>query len=407
MARTAENHLPLEDIRVLDFTVMLAGPFATMMLGDFGAEIIKVEEPEKGDPARAGGPFAPHDTERKAGGFFLSINRNKKSITLNLKHPAGIEIAKALAGQSHVFIENFRPGVMERLGLGYEALREINPKIVYASISGFGHTGPYRDRPTFDLVAQAMGGAMSITGPKHGPPLKFGPGIGDIWPAAMAAFTIMAALHWAERTGEGQHIDCAMYDSMIYMMERAVMMYSLAGIVSRPEGNAHPLYAPYDSFETRDGNYVVIAGHWDKQWANLCRAMGMEGLVNDPRYVSVPDRAANYAELKPVIEQWTRAHGRDEIVEFLLACDVPVAAVNTVEDIFQCPQVEERGILVEVDHPLRGTFKVVDVPAKLSETRGRVRRAAPRLGQDNDELYGQLLGYGPERLRALRKEKVI
>jgi crotonobetainyl-CoA:carnitine CoA-transferase CaiB-like acyl-CoA transferase len=249
----------LNDIRVLDFTLMLAGPFATMMLGDYGAEIIKIEQPGKGDNTRNIGPFSDRDTEHKAGGFFLSISRNKRSMTVNLKHPKGIEIIKELTKSSHVVMENFRPGVMDRLGLGYETLRKINPKIVYTSISGFGHTGPYRERPAFDIIAQAMGGIMAMTGPKGGPPHKVGPGIGDIWPATIAAYATMVALHAVENTGQGQHVDCAMYDSMLYMAERAIMMYSMAGIVSGREGNAHPLYAPYDCFGGADQSIMRIS----------------------------------------------------------------------------------------------------------------------------------------------------
>jgi crotonobetainyl-CoA:carnitine CoA-transferase CaiB-like acyl-CoA transferase len=402
------NHpAPLDDVRVLDFTVMLAGPFATMMLGDYGAEIIKIEEPSRGDLARTGGPFLPQDTQRKAGGFFLSINRNKKSITLNLKHPQAVEIVKELVKVADVVMENFRPGVMDRLGLGYEALSEVNPKIVYTSISGFGRTGPYRDRPSFDLVAQAMGGVMSITGPKGGPPCKFGPGIGDIWPASMAAFTTMAALHRAKSTGEGQHVDAAMYDSMVYMMERALMMYSLAGIVSQPEGNTHPLYAPYDCFQTRDNKYLVIAGHWDKQWAGLCRTMEMEHLIEDPRFRTVPDRANNYGELRPIVEQWTVSSDRDDLVNRLLANDVPCGPVNTVEDIHQCPQAAQRNMLVEVPHPLGEPFKIAGVPVKLSKTPGSLRSEAPRLGEHNREVYGELLGYDAARVRRLKEEGII
>ena len=259
----------LNDIRVLDFTLMLAGPYATMMLGDYGAEIIKIEQPGTGDNTRSIGPFSKQDNDHRAGGFFLSISRNQKSMTLTLKHPKGVAIVKELVKSAHIVIENFRPGVMDRLGLGYETLSAINPRIVYTSISGFGHTGPYRERPAFDLIAQAMGGVMAMTGPRGGTPYKVGPGIGDIWAATIAAFATMVALHDVDKTGKGQHVDCAMYDTMLYMIERAIMMYSISGIISGREGNAHPLYAPYDFFETKDGKYIVIAGHWEKHWKNF------------------------------------------------------------------------------------------------------------------------------------------
>lgn len=397
----------LDDIRVLDFTLMLAGPFATMMLGDYGAEIIKIEQPGKGDNTRNIGPFADHDSEQKAGGFFLSISRNKRSMTVNLKHPEGIEIIRELVKSSHVVMENFRPGVMDRLGLGYESIREINPRIVYTSISGFGHTGPYRERPAFDLIAQAMGGIMAMTGPKGGPPYKVGPGIGDIWPATIAAYATMVALHAAEKTGQGQHVDCAMYDSMLYMAERAVMMYSMAGIVSGREGNAHPLYAPYDCFETKDGKYVVIAGHWEKQWENLCNAIKRTDLLEDPRLKTMWGRSEHYGYLKSIIADWTTSVERDEIVRILIECDVPVAPVNTVDDIFNCPQAETREMLVETEHPISGPLKIAGIPAKLSGTPGRIKTAAPLLGEHTDQILMGLLGYDDEKIQELKAEKVI
>jgi CoA:oxalate CoA-transferase len=398
---------PLEDIRVLDFTLMLAGPFASMMLGDYGAEVIKIEQPGKGDNTRNIGPFAPHDKEQRAGGYFLSISRNKKSMTLNLKHPKGVEIIKELVKTSHVVIENFRPGVMDRLGLGYETLIEINPKLVYTSISGFGHSGPYRDRPSFDLIAQAMGGVMAMTGPKGGPPYKVGPGIGDIWAAALGAYATMVALHWANKTGKGQHVDCAMYDTMHYMIERAIMMYSMANIVSGRDGNAHPLYAPYDCFESKDGKYVVIAGHWEKQWENLCGAMKRKDLLEDHRLKSMSGRAEHYDDLRPIIDAWAKTMDRDEIVKILIEYDVPVGPVNSVDDIFQCPQAKERDMLVKTQHPIAGEAKIVGIPVKLSETPGQIGEAAPLLGQHTEEILKTHLGFDDEQVHSLKNEGVI
>jgi len=398
---------PLKDIRVLDFTIMLAGPFATMMLGDCGAEVIKIERPGAGDTTRTIGPFSPKDEERKAGGFFLSIGRNKKSVTIDLKHPKGIGLVNELVQKSDVVIENFRPGVMDRLGLGYGDLKEINPRIVYTSISGFGHTGPYKDRPSFDLIAQAMGGVMAMTGPKDGPPCKVGPGIGDIWAASLAAYSTMVAVLSAVKTGRGQHVDCAMYDSMLYLVERAVMMYSMAGIVSRPAGNAHPLYAPYDCFETQDAKYVVLAGHWDNQWQNLCRAMHREDLLEDPRFGTMWDRAQNYSPLRSLIQVWVLGLKRDEIMSLLLEHDVPVGPVNTVEDIFVCPQVKARQMLSEIHHPIAGALSIVGVPMKFSETPGGVRKAAPLLGEHTEEVLRTLLSRSDHEIKTLRDEGVI
>jgi CoA:oxalate CoA-transferase len=398
---------PLSDIRVLDFTLMLAGPYATMMLGDYGAEIIKIEQPGKGDNTRNIGPFMPHDQEHKAGGYFLSISRNKKSLALNLKRPRAVDIVKQLTKISDVVIENFRPGVMERLGLGYETLSSINPKLVYTSISGFGHSGPYRERPAFDLIAQAMGGVMAMTGPKGGNPLKVGPGIGDIWASTIAVYATMVALHHANHTGKGQHVDCAMYDTMLYMIERAIMMYSMTGIISGRDGNAHPLYAPYDCFETNDGKFIVIAGHWQKQWENLCRAMARDDLLEKPELKSMSGRAENYDYLRPIIDAWAKSRKQNELVELLIEHDVPVAPVQTVEDIFKCPQAKSREMLVDIDHPIAGRLKVVGPPAKLSKTPGRITNPAPLLGQHTEEILSSLLSYSNEDIQNLKDDGVI
>jgi CoA:oxalate CoA-transferase len=398
---------PLKDIRVLDFTIMLAGPYASMMLGDCGAEVIKVERPKTGDDTRHIGPFSSNDPEHQAGGFFLSIGRNKKSITIDLKRPKGVEIVKELVKKSDVVLENFRPGVMDRLGLGYGELSRVNPRIVYTSISGFGQTGPYRERPSFDLIAQAMGGVMAMTGPRGGPPYKVGPGIGDIWAASIAAYATMVALHSSNRTGRGQHVDCAMYDSMIYMIERAVMMYSLAGIVSGRDGNAHPLYAPYDCFETKDGKHVVVAGHWESQWQNLCRAMNRQDLLEDPRFRTMWDRAQNYGHLRSIIETWVAARDREEIISMLIDHDVPVGPVNTVEDIFNCPQVHAREMLSEIRHPVVGRMKIAGVPIQFSETPVRIRSAAPLLGEHTEEVLKNLLSLPDSEIHAMREEGVI
>ena len=248
---------------------------------------------------------------------------------------------------------------------------------------------------------------MAMTGPKGGPPYKLGPGIGDIWPATIAAYATMVALHAAEKTGQGQHVDCAMYDSMLYMAERAIMMYSMAGIVSGRDGNAHPLYAPYDCFETKDGKHVVIAGHWEKQWKNLCNAIKRNDLLEDPRLETMWGRSEHYGYLKSIISDWTTSMERDEIVRILMECDVPVAPVNTVDDIFNCPQAESREMLVETEHPIAGPMKIAGIPAKLSRTPGRIETAAPLLGEHTDEILRGLLGYDDDKIQELRAEKVI
>lgn len=403
--------LPLQDVFVLDLTLFLAGPYCTMLLADYGAEVIKVEAPGKGDNTREIGPFSPSDQNREAGGYFLSISRNKKAITLDLKKEKGKKIFLELVRRADILVENFRPGVMERLGLGWPTLRELNPKLVYASISGFGQTdileSPYWDRPAFDLVAQAMSGAMSITGHKGGSPLKFGPGIGDIWASVLAAYGIMVALHHAQRTGQGQHVDCAMYDAMVYMMERAIMIYSLTGEISRPMGNSHPLFGPYDVFRTMDA-HVVIAAHWENHWRILCDLLGREDLRRDRRLQTMRGRAENHETLvRPTIEEWTVQRTTEEIVNLLIEKGVPVAPVHTVEDLFKCRHIQAREMLVDLVHPIAGKVKAVGVPIKMSRTPGRVRFPAPLLGEHTREVLSRFLNYDDQTIDGLKKERVI
>ncbi len=406
-----DSPLPLQDVLVLDLTLFLAGPYCTMLLADYGAEVIKVEPPAKGDNTREIGPFSQGDKNHEAGGYFLSISRNKKAITLDLKKEKGKKILWELIKKADVLVENFRPGVMERLGFGWSSVREVNSKLVYASISGFGQTdilkSPFWDRPSFDLVAQAMSGAMSITGHKGGSPLKFGPGIGDIWASVLAAYGIMVALHHARRAGQGQQVDCAMYDAMVYMMERAVMIYAMSGEISRPMGNSHPLFGPYDVFKTKDG-HVVIAAHWENHWKIFCNLMGREDLAADPRLQSMGGRAGHHENLvKPAIEEWTTQRTTQEIVNLLIENGVPVAPVNNVKDLFHCPHIKAREMLVDLEHPIAGELKVVGIPVKMSATPGAVRSPAPLLGQHNREVLQELLGYDEKAIQDLEKEGVI
>jgi CoA:oxalate CoA-transferase len=252
-----------------------------------------------------------------------------------------------------------------------------------------------------------MGGVMAMTGPKGGTPYKVGPGIGDIWAATIAAFATMVALHDVGKTGKGQHVDCAMYDTMLYMIERAIMMYSISGIISGREGNAHPLYAPYDCFETKDGKYIVIAGHWEKHWKNFCHAMKQDQLLEKPELKSMSGRAENYHDLRPIIDTWVKSNKRDALVELLIEHDVPVAPVQTVDDIFKCPQVKAREMLVDVQHPIAGLFQIAGPPAKLSKTPGDINKAAPLLGEHTEEILRNLLAYGAEDIQHLKDEGVI
>ncbi|MHC1584801.1 MAG: CaiB/BaiF CoA transferase family protein [Candidatus Syntropharchaeia archaeon] len=398
---------PLEDVRVLDLSRILAGPYCTMLLGDMGAEVIKIEQPGIGDEARDFDPYSPIDKNRMFSGYFISLNRNKKSIVLDLSKEEGKKIFKELLRVSDVVIENYRPGVMEKFGLGYDVLKEINPRIIYASITGFGRDSPFRDRPAFDLVAQAMGGLMSVTGPYGGPPTKVGPGIGDIFPAILCAYGIMVALHEREKSKKGQYIEVSMYDSIVSLIYREVVIYDMTGEIPFPLGNKHPTLSPYSDFETKDGR-IVIAVPTQKMWERFCRAIGREDLIDHPKLSTALDRVRNFEDfLKPIIDEWTKKRTKEEAVEHLLKHGVSAAPVNTVEDVFNCPHVKKRNMLPEVDHPVIGRVKMIGTPIKLSRTPGGIERRAPLLGEHTEEILSNLLGYDVQKINELREMGVI
>jgi crotonobetainyl-CoA:carnitine CoA-transferase CaiB-like acyl-CoA transferase len=306
---------PLAGLRVIDLTWMLAGPYATMLLADLGADVIKVEPPG-GDPMRAVGPFRDDDTLRAYGGYFQSINRNKRSVVIDLKSDSGTRQLHHLVDDADVLIENFRAGVMERLGVGYEQLQARNARLVYAAIRGFGdaRTGesPYTDRPAVDVTIQAMAGLMGITGPQPGSPLKTGPGIGDIFPAALCAVGVLAACREADRSGEGQFVDVAMFDAVLSLCERIVYQHSYDGSVPGPQGNGHPLFCPFDIFPCADGHIAICASD-DHQWRVLCEAMGRPELATDPRYGDGDARRINAAEVRALVESWMLARSAADV----------------------------------------------------------------------------------------------
>jgi len=398
----------LDGLRVIDLTQMLAGPFCTMMLADQGAEVIKVE-PFEGDGTRQMGPFHPDDRLRSFGGYFQSVNRNKSSIALDLKRPEGREVLLSLLDGAHVVVENYRAGVMERLSLPYEALRARNRRIVYASIRGFGdpHTGPspYADWPAFDVVAQAMGGIMAITGADGRTPTKVGPGVGDIVPAIMTAFGIMAAVWRAERSGEGQYVDVAMVDSVLSMCERILHQYAYAGTVPGPEGNRHPFLAPFGLLPARDG-FIALACHKDEFWATLCRLIGRPDLIDDPRFRTREDRAANQDQVYAQVGAFTAARTRHELMG-LLGGQVPFGPVFDVSDIVADPHFRARDMVVELDHPgMMRKLAVAGVPIRLSETPGGVRRRAPLLGEQTDEVL-RGCGFSAPEVERLRAANIV
>jgi len=398
----------LAGTRVIDLTQMLAGPYCTMMLADQGAEVIKIE-PVGGDPTRFFGPFREDDDERHFGGYFQSTNRNKLSIAVDLKQPEGRDILLSLIRDADILVENFRAGVMDRLGIGYEVLANENPRLVYAAIRGFGdpRTGssPHVDRPAFDVVAQAMGGAMGITGPDARTPIKIGPGIGDIFPASLAAFGILAAYHHASRTGQGQFVDVAMYDGIVALCERAIYQYSYTGLSPMPEGNQHPILCPFGVFAASDGQ-VTIGCPRDTFWVELVSIIGRPELGTDPRFATNNQRLAHRTETVEIVEDWTRDRTKAEIAE-ALGVRVPFGPVNTAADIYADPHMKAREMLVDVEHPgSRNPVTIASTPIRMTATPGGVARRAPLTGEHTNSLLTRA-GLSDEVIAKLRAMKVV
>ncbi|MGW6458298.1 CaiB/BaiF CoA transferase family protein [Streptomyces sp. NPDC055078] len=385
-SKTGRVDGPLAGVRVLDLTGMLAGPFATMLLADMGADVVKIEPP-RGDVTRRS-LIKGDDGEDVLSGYFQSINRGKGSIVLDLKDPAQREELLALVDVADVLVENYSAGVMERLGLGYESLAVRNPRLVYATVRGFGDPrsgeSPYARWPAYDVVAQAMSGFLSITGTEDGTPVKSGPGIGDIYPATILAVGILGALHHAERTGEGQFVDVAMYDSMVSLCERIVYQHSLTGRVPRPQGNSHPFLSPFEIVPSKDG-WVAIAAPHDPQWRKLTGLMGCPELADDERFSSRSARARNKAAVREAVETWSAARATAEIID-VLGGQVPMGPVQSAADLMRDPHLKAREMLIELEQP--GTDRTVTVagtPMKFSATPHRVERRGPLLGENSPE----------------------
>ena len=379
---------PLSDLRVVDLTQVLAGPYCTMLLADLGADVVKVERPG-GDLIRTNPPHVDDPDEEPYGGYFQSVNRGKRSIELDLGDDDDREDFQYLVESADVVVENYRAGTMERLGCAYEDLKELNPELVYASIRGFGdpRTGEThrQGQPSFDLVAQALGGVMEITGQEDGPPTKVGPGIGDLFTAVLEAVGILAAVHRRERTGEGSYVDTGMYDAMVSMCERAVYHYSYDEDVLTRQGNSHPTLFPYNAFETSDG-HVVIAAFSDGHWHELCEAMGRPDLAAE--YPDAPARVRARDDLRPEIAAWTREHTAADVVD-LLDGRVPAAPVQNAADVFDDPHVHDRDMLADVEQP--GTDQDVTVagcPIKFGDAPTGPRGRAPLLDEHREELLG-------------------
>ena len=396
-------HGALSDIKILDLTRVLSGPFATMWLGDLGAEVIKIETPVKGDDAR----FTPIHVNGNST-FFAAINRNKRSITLNLKAPEGKEMFLEMVKQADVVISNYRPGVMERLGLGYDVLSAVNEKIIYATISGFGQKGKYAMRPAYDIVAQGMGGIMSTTGVENGDPIRVGASISDITAGMNTVIGILAALHARTLTGRGQSIDVAMVDSTLALMPSENMRYFISGGLVPRTGHRYIGNAPYGVFKAKDRFFIIACGS-DKLFYQFCdKVLNQPELKDDERFKIMTKRSDNYYLVKDIVEKWASQYTADEAVEIILAAGLPAGPIFDMNDISKDEHiVGEREMLVKMDQPGIGEITVTNNPVKLSDTKAAIRRPAPLLGQHNLEVYGELLGYDQQKLEELAAQGII
>ena len=392
----------LEGVRVLDFTQYLSGPHCTSVLSELGAEIIKIEMPGKGEPERQAMPKTP----KRESYQFLSYNRGKKSITLNLKSPKGIEIARKLAAKVDILVENFAPGGMDRLGLSYEEVSKINPRIIFASISGFGQTGPRRNDVSYDVVAQAMGGLMSVTGNPDGEPLKVGVSLGDYMGGYNGVIAILAALHYRTVTGEGQAIDISMQDGIWAMVFPDRANYFDTYEVPKRFGNKLSSSAPFGAYNAKDG-HVVICTITDPQWQKVLQAMGREDLLGEQRYSTRETRTKNMEEVDGLVQAWCKEKTVEEVFSILKKFGVPCSPLPTFDQVAKDPHLLSREMIVEVDQPVSGKVKLSGSVYKMSKTPGDRRMRVPEVGECNEEIYGGLLGIDAQEMQKLKEESVI
>ncbi|MDD5169099.1 MAG: CoA transferase [Syntrophales bacterium] len=387
----------LAGMRILDLSRVLAGPFCTMFLADMGAEVIKVEEPGRGDDTRAYPPIL-----RGASAYFANFNRNKKSITLDLKKPEGKSVFFDLLKKSDVLLENFKPGTMDKLGLGYDKAKELNPRIIYASISGFGQYGPYKDRPGYDIIGQAIGGLMSTTGWPDSPPTRTGTAMADILAGLNTCIGILAALRGRERTGCGERVDVALVDSVVSAMETIIQIYLVEDRIPGRIGNRYEFMAPYDSFAAADG-WVVIGGGGDKIWHRFCEAIGREDLLTESELDTNTGRVKQHERLKTIVTAWTAERKVTDIVSHLSGFSIPCAPIYDIDEVCSDPHiVQAREMIVEMDHPLGGKMKAVSCPIKFTNHKTSIRSTAPLLGEHTRQVLTDILGMSEDDYSQLK-----
>ena len=392
---------PLDGIKVLDLTRVLAGPYATMLLGDLGAEVIKIEQPGIGDESRNFGPF-----KNGFSLYFMSVNRGKRSITLNLKTERGQAIFKQLLAYTDIVVENFRPGTMQKLGLDYDTLKAEHPSLIYAACSGFGQTGPYAQQGAYDMIIQGMGGIISITGEPEGPPVRVGTSISDITAALFTTIGVLSALHHRSQTGKGQFVDVAMLDSLVAVLENAVVRYFATGEAPKPLGARHPAITPFEAFASADGHVIIALGN-DTLWAKFCEHVNRQNLISDERFRTNADRTENHAELFPILSEIMSQRTTDDWIDTLGKIGVPCGPINPMDKVVSHPQVQAREMITRVAHQITGAVEVPGVPIKLSETPGNVDTPAPSLGEHTTEILTDILKMSPDEVANLKQDGVI
>ncbi|MCG9127158.1 CoA transferase [Candidatus Poribacteria bacterium] len=392
---------PLSGLRILDLTRVLAGPYTTMILADLGAEVIKVEQPEIGDESRNFGPF-----NNGFSLYFMSINRGKKSLTLNLKNDQGKELFKQLLKQYDILIENYRPGTMRKLGLDYETLSNENPSLIYAACSGFGQTGPYSEQGAYDMIIQGMGGIISITGEPDGPPVRVGTSISDITAALFTTIGILTALHHRNKTGKGQMVDVAMLDSLVAILENAIVRYFATDDIPQPLGTRHPVITPFEAFRSADG-YVIIAIGNDTLWEKFCKHTNNEELISDERFNTNAVRTENHSELYSILSSIISSRSTDEWIESLGNIGVPCGPINSIDEVVNHEQVRAREMITNVAHQITGKVAIPGVPIKLSDTPGGIDKPAPTLGEHTEEILKDILNLNEQDIEMLQRDGVI